>query len=103
MTTDNAEVYRRSAAEKGITELGVSEHIYRFTQALDVWDHELWVESAKDDIDEYVEFVRSSTDLRLGIEADFIPGREDQMRNLLEEREWDYIIGSIHFLGDGAL
>jgi histidinol-phosphatase (PHP family) len=103
MTTENAEVYRRSASEKGISELGVSEHIYRFTQALDVWDHELWVESSTDDIDEYVEFVRGSTDLRLGIEADFIPGREEKMRDLLDAREWDYIIGSIHFLGDDAL
>jgi histidinol-phosphatase (PHP family) len=103
MTTDNAEIYRRAATEKGIAELGVSEHVYRFTQALDVWQHELWVESATDDIDAYVEFVRGSTDLKLGIEADFIPGREEQMRDLLDAHDWDYIIGSIHFLGDGAL
>jgi histidinol-phosphatase (PHP family) len=103
MTTANADAYRQIASEKGIAELGVAEHIYRFTQALDVWDHELWVNEARDDIDAYVEFVRSETDLKLGIEADFIPGREEQMRDLLEARDWDYIIGSIHFLGDGAL
>src|SRR5204862_7943394 len=43
------------------------------------------------------------TDLRLGIEADFIPGREDRLATLLEARDWDYVVGSIHFLGDHAL
>ncbi|MEA2341702.1 MAG: histidinol-phosphatase family [Solirubrobacteraceae bacterium] len=102
-TTANAERYRVVAEERGIAELGVSEHVYRFTQALDVWDHELWRESARDDLDAYVAFVREQTDLRLGIEADFVPGREERMRDLLEARDWDYVVGSIHFLGDGAL
>jgi histidinol-phosphatase (PHP family) len=103
MTPGNAERYREAAAERGIEELGVAEHVYRFTQALDVWQHPLWVESAHDDIDAYCAFVREETDLRLGIEADFIPGREDRMRGLLEARDWDYVVGSIHFLAEGAL
>src|SRR3954470_24450920 len=102
-TAANAERYREAAGERGIQELGVAEHVYRFTQALEVWNHPLWVESARDDIDEYVRFVREETDLRLGIEADFIPGREERMRTLLEGRDWDYVVGSIHFVSDGAL
>jgi len=102
-TAANAERYRTVAAERGIAELGVSEHVYRFTAALDVWQHPMWRENAVDDLDAYCDFVRSETDLRLGIEADFIPGREDRMANLLEAREWDYVVGSIHFLGDHAL
>ena len=66
------------------TELGVSEHIHRFTAALDVWEHPFWRQSAVDDLDRYVEFVREETDLRLGIEADYIRGREDRMANLLD-------------------
>jgi histidinol-phosphatase (PHP family) len=102
-TQANAEHYREVAQERGIEELGVSEHVYRFTQALDVWQHELWRTTAADDIDAYCEFVREETDLRLGIEADFIPGREDRMAELLAARDWDYVVGSIHFLGDHAL
>ena len=33
--TQNAERYRAAARERGIEELGVSEHIYRFRQALE--------------------------------------------------------------------
>ena len=102
-TPGNAERYRTVAGERGIEELGVSEHIYRFTAALDVWQHPMWQRHALDDLDAYCEFVREQTDLRLGIEADFVPGREDRTANLLEAREWDYVIGSIHFLGDHSL
>jgi histidinol-phosphatase (PHP family) len=83
--------------------VGVSEHVYRFRQALEVWDHPLWQHYARDDLDDYCAFVREETDLRLGIEADFIPGREDRTANLLESREWDYVVGSVHFLGERAV
>jgi histidinol-phosphatase (PHP family) len=102
-TGTNADDYRAAAGERGIEELGVSEHIYRFTQALDVWQHAYWRESAQDDLDAYCAFVREETDLKLGIEADFIPGREDRMADLLEGRDWDYVVGSVHFLGDAAV
>ncbi len=102
-TTANVDRYRAAAEEQGITELGVSEHVYRFTAALDVWRHPLWLQFAHDDIDDYCAFVREQTDLRLGIEADFIPGAEDRMANLLEAHDFDYVVGSVHFLGDRAL
>jgi histidinol-phosphatase (PHP family) len=50
-----------------------------------------------------VHFLREETDLKVGIEADFVPGREDRMATLLEAREWDFVVGSVHFLGDGAV
>jgi histidinol-phosphatase (PHP family) len=103
LTAENAANYRTVAEERGIAELGVAEHVYRFTQALDVWQHELWRDSARDDLDAYCAFVREETDLKLGIEADFVPGREDRMAELLAGRDWDYVVGSIHFVGDFAL
>jgi len=99
-TPVNAERYRAAATERGIAELGVSEHVHRFRQALDVWRHPFWREQAVDDIDEYCAFVREQTDLRLGIEADFVVGGEDRMAALLEARDWDYVVGSVHFLRD---
>ena len=59
-----------------------------------------WRENAHDDLDAYCAFVREETDLRLGIEADFVPGAEDRMANLLEAHDFDYVIGSVHFLRD---
>jgi histidinol-phosphatase (PHP family) len=102
-TPANAERYREAAAERGIELLGVAEHVHRFSQSLDVWRHPWWERNAVDDIDEYCQFVREETDLKLGIEADFVAGREDRMANLLEAREWDYVVGSVHFLRDAAV
>ena len=99
----NVERYRAVAEGRGIAELGASEHIYRFTQALEVWRHPFWEQYAHDDLDSYCGFVREQTDLRLGIEADFVPGGEDRMANLLEARDFDYVIGSVHFMRDGAV
>src|SRR5919202_3182585 len=102
-TPANADRYRTVATERGIAELGVSEHIYRFTRALELWDHPMWREHAVDDLDSFCAFVRDETDLRLGIEADFVPGAEDRLAELLAGREWDYVVGSVHFVGDLAV
>ena len=99
----NVERYRAAARERGIAELGASEHVYRFEQALEVWRHPFWLGYARDDLDSYCAFVREQTELRLGIEADFIPGAEDRMANLLEARDFDYVVGSVHFLKEGAV
>src|SRR5215204_6755086 len=98
-TAENVDRYLSAAAEAGIEELGVSEHIHRFRQALGVWDHPFWLQSARDDLDAYTEFVRT-TPLRLGIEMDYVAGREDRIANLLSSQDFDYVVGSVHFVGD---
>ena len=101
-TAENVDRYLAAAEEHGIAELGVSEHVYRFAQALEVWDHSFWREQGTDDLDAYAAFVRT-TPLRLGIEADFISGTEDRMSNLLGARDFDYVVGSVHFVGAHAV
>jgi histidinol-phosphatase (PHP family) len=102
-TAENVERYAEVAGERGIDVLGVSEHVHRFREALSVWRHPFWEENAVDDLGAYRDFVREETDLRLGIEADFVPGREDRLANLLDAGDWDYVLGSVHFLGDAAV
>jgi histidinol-phosphatase (PHP family) len=101
-TAANVERYLAAAASAGIEELGVSEHVHRFRQALDLWRHPFWEEQARDDLDAYCDFVRG-TRLRLGIECDFVPGAEERTAALLEAREFDYVVGSVHFLGEAAV
>jgi histidinol-phosphatase (PHP family) len=101
-TAENVDRYLTAAADAGVAELGCSEHVYRFSAALDVWRHPFWEEQARDDLDAYCEFVRT-TSLKLGLEMDFVPGAEDRTRNLLESRDFDYVLGSVHFVGDRAV
>jgi histidinol-phosphatase (PHP family) len=102
LTQANAERYLEVASERGIEELGVAEHIHRFVQSLDIWSHPWYRYWAHDDVDEYVDFLRS-VQLKVGIEADFLPGREDRVANFLDGRDWDYVVGSVHFLRDDAI
>jgi histidinol-phosphatase (PHP family) len=101
-TPENVERYLAAAQQAGIEELGCSEHVYRFTDALEIWRHPYWAEQARDDLGAYCEFVRT-TPLRLGLEVDFVPGAEDRTANLLDGYDLDYVLGSVHFLGDRAV
>ena len=100
-TDANVARYRQAADAAGIAELGVSEHIHRFRQALEIWQHPFWVEQATDDLDAYCEFLGASG-LRIGIEADFVPGAEERIAALLDARGFDYVIGSVHFVVEGS-
>ena len=99
--------YLEFARERGVAEIGFSEHVYRFRQALDVWRHPFWEENAVDDLDQYCGFIEDMKSaghpVKLGIEMDFIPGREDQIASLIDGRPWDYVIGAVHFIADRAV
>lgn len=101
-TAGNIDRYLEGARRAGVTELGCAEHMYRFTEALTVWRHPFWDEWAIDDIDQYVEVV-SASPIKLGIEGDYIAGAEEKLDAMLGSRPFDYVVGSVHFLGDYSL
>jgi histidinol-phosphatase (PHP family) len=106
-TADNVDRYLEVAQRAGITEIGFSEHVYRFTQALEIWRHPFWVECALDDLDHYCAFVEemkaSGRPVKLGLEVDYVPGREEQIAALIDGRPFDFVIGSVHFIAQGAV
>jgi histidinol-phosphatase (PHP family) len=101
-TDENVDRYLAAAEESGIDELGCAEHVYRFMQSLELWRHPFWERWARDDLDSYCDFVAASP-LKLGIECDFVPGAEDRTASLLEARPFDFVVGSVHFVGDRAV
>ena len=106
-TEENLQRYLDVAAERGITDLGFSEHVYRFRQALEVWRHPFWESYAVDDLDSYCDFVQqmkaAGHAVKLGLEVDYIAGREEQIEALIDGRPWDYVIGSVHFISGRAV
>jgi histidinol-phosphatase (PHP family) len=101
-TEENVQRYLDAADARGVSELGFSEHVYRFRESLDIWQHPFWRECAHDSLDEYVEFL-TRMPVKVGLEVDWIPGREEQIARLIGDRPWDYIIGSVHFIADRAI
>jgi histidinol-phosphatase (PHP family) len=96
--------YAASARAHHIDHVCMTEHCHRFRQAAGLLDHPFWHESARADLDAYVAAVRSHGEpVGCGIELDWIEGREDELAALLEGRDFDLVLGSVHWLGGLAV
>jgi len=97
-------LYADRAREAGIGHLCLTEHCHRFRQAGGLLDHPFWHQSAQADLDTYVAAVRSHGEpVACGIELDWIEGREDELAALVECRDFDLVLGSVHWLGGLAV
>ena len=101
-TVEAIEPYVELAAERGIDEIGFTEHVYYFEQTRHLWSMPYHLERCVYDIEPYVDAVveakRRGYPVKLGIEVDYVPGREEETAEALAAYPWDYMLGSIHFL-----
>jgi histidinol-phosphatase (PHP family) len=92
-----------SARAAGVDEIGFTEHIYYFKQTRSLWTVPYHIERCVYDIEAYVSAVVTAQDrglpVKLGLEVDYVPGREDETRDLLAPYPWDYLLGSLHYIG----
>ena len=90
--------YAARALESGFSEIGISDHS---PMPRDDWDD--W-RMAQSDLVEYVakveraRFAHPGLSILLGLEVDFIPGLEDWIKSLASRHNWDYFIGSVHYV-----
>jgi histidinol-phosphatase (PHP family) len=96
-----------AAGARGLDEIGFTEHGYYFAETRSLWTVPYHVDRCRHSIEPYVEAVvaakREGLPVKLGLEVDYVPGREDDTRELLGPYPWDYLIGSIHFIGDAGI
>ncbi len=110
--------YCDRAASLGVSEVAITEHLFRFEQADRLlggfWDSEpdgalrqsmarYWDHHAHADMDAYVECVleakAAGLPVVLGLEVDLYPGRMDEVAALLRGYPFDVLLGSVHWLG----
>jgi histidinol-phosphatase (PHP family) len=100
--TLSVEPFVDAAGKAGVDEIGFAEHVYYFTQTRPLWTVPSQTERCVYDLDAYVEAVLDAKDrglpVKLGLEVDYVPGREDETRALLKPYPWDYLLGSVHFI-----
>ena len=93
-----------SAREAGVDEIGFTEHIYYFKQTRSLWTVPYHVERCVYDLEAYVSAVVAARNrglpVKLGLEVDYVPGREEETRELLAPYPWDYLLGSLHYIGE---
>jgi histidinol-phosphatase (PHP family) len=103
-TVEAVERYVEAAQAAGVDEIGVTEHVYYFTRTRALWHMPYDVEHCVLDIEPYVDAVVAAKErglpVKLGLEVDYVAGRERETRDLLAPYPWDYWLGSIHFLDD---
>jgi histidinol-phosphatase (PHP family) len=101
-TVEAVERYVEKAAERGVDEIGFTEHVYYFQQTRQFWDRPYQLERCVYDLDAYVDAVveakRQGLPVKLGLEVDYVPGREREFRDLLALYPWDYLLGSVHWI-----
>jgi histidinol-phosphatase (PHP family) len=101
-TVEAVERFCEAAIERGLDEIGFSEHVYYFRQTRSLWTVPYQTERCVYDLDVYcdavVEAKRRGLPVKLGLEVDYVQGREDETRALLEPYPWDYLVGSVHFI-----
>jgi histidinol-phosphatase (PHP family) len=102
-TLEWLEKFVEQAHKAGVTDLGISEHAYRFHQTKHLlWN--AWVERKKtEDLDEYLNLLLAARErgipVKIGIEMDYMPENGEAMKRFLAEHPFDYAIGSVHWLG----
>lgn len=99
------EQYVQRGIELGLGQLGLSDHM----PLIHVDPAQYYPEMAMpmDELPRYVEEVlalkekyRDRIEIKLGLEGDYIEGYEEEIQKIVEAYPWDYVIGSVHFLGE---
>jgi histidinol-phosphatase (PHP family) len=93
------EDYISQAITEGLSEVGFSEHLTLFKNLED------WNMNPVNIIPyiKHIENLSNNTNniiIRTGLEVDFFAGKEDEIRTFLSNLPLDYIIGSVHYLGE---
>jgi histidinol-phosphatase (PHP family) len=94
--------YVAAAAAGGLKEIGFADH---FPLELLGYTPQEQVNMAPGELAAYIAEVqwwqkKAPLPVRLGAEVDFLPGREKITAAVLAAYDFDYLIGSVHFLGD---
>jgi len=95
------EQYLDQALAAGLAEYGISDHAPQSPEPFDDWrmlESELpsyfdWIQCAR-------QHANGRIPVRAGLECDWFPDCHEWIVYLSSRYEWDYLIGSIHYLGD---
>jgi len=96
------EDYIAPAVAAGLNEIGFSEHLVLFSEPLD-WSMNI------SDVQGYLTHIKNLKEntrdiiIRTGLEVDFFAGKAEEIQSYLNKMELDYVIGSVHYLGDESV
>jgi histidinol-phosphatase (PHP family) len=100
--------YVEQAIVHGIDEIGLTDHLWLYFQESSKRDP-TFAMSERDFDTHYEEMIRTRDEyagritVRVSVEADYIAGQEDELQAILARYDFDYVLGSVHFLAGWPL
>ena len=97
--TGTPEAYVDAAVAAGLCEFGISDHAPQTPEPFDDWRMEVaelpryldWIARARAHAGDRIP-------VRAGMECDWLTGNHAWIENLAARHDWDYLIGSVHYL-----
>ncbi len=95
--------YLEAAREKGLREIGFADH---YPLGLLGVKPQSEVTMSPGELAGYIGEIKAlaagekEIRVKLGVEVDYLPGKAKELARLLAREPFDYVIGSIHFMGD---
>lgn len=93
------EEYVSQAVSAGMKEIGFSEHLNLYMAN----QHWCMDPGRIHDYISHIDRMRKSEkeiEVRTGLEIDYVPGMEDNIYRFVKDLDLDYLIGSVHYLGE---
>jgi histidinol-phosphatase (PHP family) len=95
------EAFVERALAAGLSEYGISDHAPQVPEPFDDW------RMRDSQMPEYFEWISRARahaagrlPVRAGLECDWLDGGEAWIESLSTRHDWDYLIGSVHYLGN---
>ena len=96
----------QKAVERGLAEIGMTDHLPLYF--LPVADRDPGLAMREEQFDGYIDEVlelreefRGRIAVRLGLEADYSEGHEEELARWLARADWDLVLGSVHWVAGG--
>jgi histidinol-phosphatase (PHP family) len=107
LSVEAVERFVEQAGARGVDEIAFTEHMYYFRQAEPLLSHPYHQDRVAHDLDDYCDAVleakRHGLPVKLGLELEWIPGRDAELAELLRPYPWDVLLGSVHLVDGEAV
>jgi histidinol-phosphatase (PHP family) len=95
-----------TGVKRGLRGIGFVEHGHRFLEARGIVDSPRVDGECTQHLEDFIDLISRAkkknhpAEILLGVEMDYVRGKEERIAAFLEGYPWDFVLGSVHWDGD---